>query len=244
MRMLKALWSARWVAIVLLLASALLAGAPDASAAPKSHAPGAHRVSGAKTRYARIRRVCPLPGRGRPTCFALLREPVASNIAASVGAKPYVPGDGASESGPAGGLTPAQLASAYEYAPTEGGTGQTVAIVDAFDDPKIEADLGEFDKKYKLAGMHDRERLLQEGRPDREHDGTAESGQRRLVTRDLPRRGDRARGLLEMQDPAGGGKRTHRRRSRRGCKRGGQTRCDRGLELLWRPRGSSGRSGV
>lgn len=139
-------WSARGVAVVLLLSSALLAGAPSASAAP-----GSHRASPAKTRYARIRRVCPLPRPGRATCFALLRVPVASNIAASVGAKPYLPGDGASESGPAGGLTPAQLASAYEYAPTEGGKGQTVAIVDAYDDPNIEADLGTFDKKYKLA---------------------------------------------------------------------------------------------
>jgi subtilase family serine protease len=142
---------ARGAAVALLLGSALLAGAPSASAASKGHASGGHPVSRAKTRYARIRRVCRPPGPGRAACFALVREPVASNIAASVGARPYVPGDGASESGPAGGLTPAQLASAYEYAPTEGAKGQTVAIVDAFDDPKIEADLGEFDKKYKLA---------------------------------------------------------------------------------------------
>jgi len=150
--MLKALWRARGVAVVL-LASALIAGtlSSGASAAPRSHALGSHPVSRAKTRYARIRRVCPRAARGRATCLALLREPVASNIAASVGAKPYVLGDGASESGPTGGLTPAQLSSAYEYAPTEGGTGQTVAIVDAFDDPKIEADLGKFDENYKLA---------------------------------------------------------------------------------------------
>jgi hypothetical protein len=43
------------------------------------------------------------------------------------------------------------LSSAYEYDPGESGAGQTVAIVDAYDDPKIEADLGEFDKNYKLA---------------------------------------------------------------------------------------------
>jgi subtilase family serine protease len=136
------------MAVALLLASALLAGilTSGASAAPGAHP--ASRAKHAKTRYARIRRVCPPPAPGRATCFALVREPVA---AGTVGAAPYLLNDGASESGPAGGLTPAQLASAYEYAPTEGGTGQTVAIVDAFDDPKIEADLGEFDKKYKLA---------------------------------------------------------------------------------------------
>ncbi len=143
------------VAVALLIAPALLAGAPDAAAAPGGHASGgrpASRAKTPKTRYARIRRVCPPPRPGRATCFALARIPVATNVAAATaGAAPYVPGDGASESGPAGGLTPAQLSSAYEYAPTEGGTGQTVAIVDAFDDPKIEADLGEFDKKYKLS---------------------------------------------------------------------------------------------
>jgi subtilase family serine protease len=133
---------------LLLLLSALLAGTLTSGA---SAAPGPHHVARAKmpkTRYARIRRVCPAPAPARATCFALVREPVA---AGTVGAAPYVLNDGASESGPAGGLTPAQLASAYEYAPTEGGSGQTVAIVDAYDDPNIEKDLGEFDKKYKLA---------------------------------------------------------------------------------------------
>ncbi len=154
-------WRARGVTVGLLLASALLAGAPGASAAPgrdrylasRASALGRHPAShakaryGAKTRYARIRRVCPLPARGRATCFALLRVPVAAGTA---GAAPFVQNDGASESGPAGGLTPAQLSSAYEYDPAEGGTGQTVAIADAYDDPKIEADLGTFDSHYGL----------------------------------------------------------------------------------------------
>ncbi len=57
---------------------------------------------------------------------------------------------GASAKGPAGGLTPADLASAYGYAGASG-TGETVAIVDAFDDPKIEANLSTFDANYGLA---------------------------------------------------------------------------------------------
>jgi hypothetical protein len=136
---------ARWAAVVLLLASALLAGAPGASAAPGSQPTS---LSLATTRYAQIRRVCPPATPGRATCFALVRVPVASEHAA--GARPYTLDDGASESGPAGGLTPAQLASAYEYDSTEGGAGQTVAIVDAYDDPNIEKDLGKFDENYKL----------------------------------------------------------------------------------------------
>ena len=49
-----------------------------------------------------------------------------------------------------GGLTPAQLAKAYEYSPTEGGAGQTIAVIDDDNDPNIEEDLGVFDKQYGL----------------------------------------------------------------------------------------------
>ena len=52
--------------------------------------------------------------------------------------------------GPAGGLTPEDLASAYRFSPTATGTGQTVGIVDAFDDPAIEHDLAEFSARYGL----------------------------------------------------------------------------------------------
>jgi hypothetical protein len=134
-----------------LLASALLAGAPIVSAA--SAAPGASGASGDQPAanpqigYARIERACPLPAPGEQQCFALRRVPVPAGTA---GAKPFVVNDGATESGPAGGLTPAQLASAYEYDPAEGGSGQTVAVVDSYDDPNIEKDLGTFDTNYGL----------------------------------------------------------------------------------------------
>ena len=48
----------------------------------------------------------PAADAGHATCFALVRVPVAAGVAASVGAKPYVLGDGACETGPNGGLTP------------------------------------------------------------------------------------------------------------------------------------------
>ena len=89
--------------------------------------------------------------------MALGRVQVA---AGTVGAKPFVQDDGATESGPAGGLTPAQLASAYEYDPAEGGAGQTVALIDAYDDPKIEADLGHVRQPLRARLLHDRRRLL------------------------------------------------------------------------------------
>jgi hypothetical protein len=103
----------------------------------------------AKTRYAQARRACQSPTIRRASCFALVRVPVAASSAASTGALPYTVNDGASVSGPAGGLTPHQIATAYGYDPN-GGAGQTVAIVDAYDDPKIEADLATFDSRYEL----------------------------------------------------------------------------------------------
>jgi len=51
--------------------------------------------------------------------------------------------------GPSGGLTPADITSVYGLSGT--GSGQTVAIVDAYNDPKIDADLQTFDAQYGLA---------------------------------------------------------------------------------------------
>ena len=53
--------------------------------------------------------------------------------------------------GPAGGYTPGDLASAYEFSPTATGQGETVAIVDAYNDPNINSDLQAFDVNYGLA---------------------------------------------------------------------------------------------
>jgi len=131
----------RWIAGAA-LASCMI-GAP-AAWATKTAAPS-------RTRYAQVQRVCPLPKAGSATCFALARVPVPATERGRAGVAPYSVNDGAASSGPAGGLTPAQLSSAYGYEPSGAGTGQTVAIVDAFDDPKIEEDLATFDSQYKLA---------------------------------------------------------------------------------------------
>ena len=101
-----------------------------------------------QTRYAKVRRLCraPRPGHaGVPGAEADARP-----ARARPGARPYVLAAGASSKGPAGGLTPADLASAYAFSPSAGGSGQTVAIVDAYDDPKIEKDLATFDSNYGL----------------------------------------------------------------------------------------------
>jgi subtilase family serine protease len=129
------------LAVIVLVALSSVAGgdALAASASPPARP--------AATRYARVRQVCPAPKPGDATCFALALVPAPAGAS---GVRPYLLGAGSYSTGPAGGLTPADLASAYGYVPSVGGTGQTVAIVDAYDDPKIEKDLATFDGEYGL----------------------------------------------------------------------------------------------
>lgn len=130
----------RWAVAVLL---GCLVLAPSALAKSTAAFRGTH--------YAKVRRVCPQPKPGDATCLALVRVPVSSSEAGKAGVRPYVAGSGAVESGPAGGLTPAELAGVYGYDPSSGGSGQTIAIVDAYDDPNIESDLATFDAEYGIA---------------------------------------------------------------------------------------------
>ncbi len=88
----------------------------------------------------------------RARCFAIVREQTSpgSRQAGEGAAAPQSRGAGAASAGPAGGLTPEDLASAYGYSPKASGAGQTVGIVDAYDDPSIQSDLGAFDAHYGL----------------------------------------------------------------------------------------------
>jgi streptogramin lyase len=52
--------------------------------------------------------------------------------------------------GEKGGLSPENLRSAYKL-PSSGGSGQTVAIVDAFNDPNAASDLKKYRENYKLS---------------------------------------------------------------------------------------------
>jgi len=110
------------------------------------------------THYAVGQRVCNPAKRRHVTCFAMRRVEVAEG---TPGALPYKLAAGASPSdattgaaqtiGPAGGLTPSDLATAYDFSSTATGTGQTVAIVDAYNDPNIDSDLQTFDAEYGLS---------------------------------------------------------------------------------------------
>jgi hypothetical protein len=120
--------------------------------APVAHAAAPDRAL-IGTHYAKIVADCAAPSPGYDGCYALRRVSVSKGAA---GARPYVV-RASYAVGPAGGYTPSDLWSAYGLgtqatltAAGGPGTGQTVAIVDAYDDPNIEGDLGTFDAQYGL----------------------------------------------------------------------------------------------
>jgi subtilase family serine protease len=104
------------------------------------------------TKYAIGVPICQPATPGHSTCFAMRKVVVSKS---TPGARRFVVGDGVRPSvstiGPAGGLTPADLAGAYDFSSTATGSTQTIALVDAFNDPNINADLQTFDTEYSLA---------------------------------------------------------------------------------------------
>lgn len=84
----------------------------------------------------------PLPG-DEATCFALQRTDVGD--AAAI----FFPNARDVQAATSAGYGPSDLQSAYAL-PSGGGSGQTVGIVDAYDDPNAEADLGVYRAKYNL----------------------------------------------------------------------------------------------
>ncbi|MFI8005205.1 carboxypeptidase regulatory-like domain-containing protein [Streptomyces sp. NPDC086010] len=79
---------------------------------------------------------CGAAKKGEATCFALRRTDVK-------------PSKGLRTTTAPGGFGPADLRSAYNL-PDDGGAGQTIAVIDAFDDPTAEDDLAVYRKQYGL----------------------------------------------------------------------------------------------
>ena len=103
------------------------AAAPAAGAAPAPTGPaGKHAV-----------RVCAQAVTGA-SCQALRVDPATS--ASGVTPAAATPS----------GLFPADLQSAYKLPSATAGAGQTIAIVDAFDDPAAESDLGVYRSQFGL----------------------------------------------------------------------------------------------
>ncbi|HEY0542950.1 MAG TPA: S8 family serine peptidase [Actinoallomurus sp.] len=85
-----------------------------------------------------VKRACPDPARpGQVTCLALVRTDVT-------------PQHGVQPQGRPSGLGATDLRDAYRLPTASGGAGQTVAIINVFDDPKAESDLAVYRAQYGL----------------------------------------------------------------------------------------------
>jgi IPT/TIG domain len=137
------------ITLAALAALALIAASSVALAAPQPHA-----------KRFRIHRVCRAPRPGSAACLGLKLVPASLTGAklqagatrqsreASGGGRPAV----TNKSPEPGYLTPALLHAAYSLPnETSASALQTVAVVDAFDDPTAEADLDVYDKQFGLA---------------------------------------------------------------------------------------------
>jgi hypothetical protein len=104
--------------------------------------------------------VCGLPTAGHAACLAIIvpgtsasalsRPQGASPLTASPLTASSLTASPLAGSGVGGGYDPADLRSAYALPSETAGAGQTVAIVDAFDDPNAEADLAVYRSRYGL----------------------------------------------------------------------------------------------
>jgi len=134
-----------------LLAAALAAGAIAVTAG----AAGAATVSRPlpASDYT-VKPLCGEPGQGEAACFALKLVPrtaAARERATPIGMTVYREVEPQSAASGPYGLRPQDLHSGYGL-PTESPSSQTIAIVDAYDDPTAEADLATYDAEFGLPG--------------------------------------------------------------------------------------------
>ncbi len=138
------------LALPVLLAACSGNGASSALPQPASPAGGQAAGVQSYNMMANVRENCGAVAAGFARCFSMLRTDAVG------GAQPDFTSYG-----------PADLDSAYKL-PTTGGTGQTVAIVDAFDDPTAQADLSKYRSYYGLPACTGTgkcfQRLNQEGK--------------------------------------------------------------------------------
>ena len=118
------------------VASPASAGTPAASAATRTTTASAAAATPKVSKKNAVKPLCTQPKKGMAQCFALKRIDVTAH-------------KGIQPNATVSGYGPAELASAYAL-PANGGAGQTVAIVDAFDDPNAEADLATYRAQFGL----------------------------------------------------------------------------------------------
>ncbi|MFE3271099.1 carboxypeptidase regulatory-like domain-containing protein [Streptomyces sp. NPDC059215] len=113
------------------------AGAHSAQTVKASPASNSVKGSGTKRAHGKVERVCGEAKPGMASCLSLRRTDTRSfRGLAKAGEQPD-------------GLGATDIRDAYTL-PADGGSGQTIAIVDAFDDPSAEADLEVYRSQYGL----------------------------------------------------------------------------------------------
>jgi subtilase family serine protease len=117
------------LAAILLATVATVTIGESAAAAPVAPALGGHTA-----------RACSVARPGNAACLAWVRTDVTPLTAAQAAAPNAAPA----------GLGPSTLQAAYALPSATAGSGQTIAIVDAFDDPTAEADLGTYRSQFGL----------------------------------------------------------------------------------------------
>ncbi len=135
----------RGVALAAMLLGALLcvAFAQPAGATSGSGSPLGYSLTPSKTKP-----YTPCPPGGRMIECNIVIDPPA--VRTSSGFRPPAGGPLYEGGGEFGGYDPANLQSAYGI-PTSGGTGETVALVDAYGYKEAEADLAKYREKYGLS---------------------------------------------------------------------------------------------
>jgi hypothetical protein len=153
-------------------------------------------ASATTTQYAVGKPLCGQPAKGHASCFAMRRvivkksTPGAQAFTLPSGAVKATPANSARPAvtkaatlGPSNGYTPSDFATAYGINES-GGTGQTVAIVDAYNDPDINSDLQTFDSQYSLPTCSEANNCLtvvaQDGSSNLPADNTGWAGEESL----------------------------------------------------------------
>jgi subtilase family serine protease len=122
------------LALAVLLVSIAAATAPMAAAGSNPTAPVAPAAAPP------TQQVCAPAAPGYASCLSLLRTDIAARTKALITALATTPS----------GYGPADLQSAYALPGSSAGTGRTVAIVDAYDQPNAASDLAAYRAQYGL----------------------------------------------------------------------------------------------
>lgn len=151
----RALPAAVIAAAVLLTSLVAVAAQARPSSSARHHVLGNHdvlgNVVGSVQHLLPTAHVCSAPRPGLAACDAIIRLDVTGGLLDAGRTQPAHPARKATTyRPPSAGLFPAALQNAYALPSATAGRGQTIAIVDAYDDPYAESDLAVYRSQFGL----------------------------------------------------------------------------------------------